>query len=254
MAKARIDAGFETLKQDKLQSRVRDSILEQIRIDAFPDGKLPPENKLAKLLGVSRATISITLAYLEREGAVVRRHGSAAYVNKGFNSIHSSINQGVGVYDLIKQNNYEPSLISNSIECKHAHEFDKGIQEHLCLTADDKVSCVQRIFAANGNPAVLTEEYIPEKYLAHPLESDNLPETIYLLSEQYCLSPIEFTLIEIVPCCVNDYLENLLRCEPEDPILLTEELHLDNKSIPIIFSNVFVLDKYIRFQAIRIRQ
>ena len=114
---------FEKLTQGKLQDRVRDSILKEIKNGSFPDGKLPTEGALAKMLGVSRATISITLAYMEREGIVVRRHGVATYVNLGYNDIHSSINQGVGIYDLIKQNGYEPATLHDSINLINFEAF-----------------------------------------------------------------------------------------------------------------------------------
>lgn len=247
------ESGFKTLKQSKLQMRARESILGEIKNGAFPDGKLPTERKLAELLGVSRATISITLAYMEREGIVVRRHGSATYVNLGYNSIHSLITQGIGVYDLIKQNNYVPSLISNNLEIFSASTLDSEITSKLNLSGDERILLIRRIFGANQNPAVLTEEYIPEKFLTKPIDINNLPETIYKLSEQYCISTIEFTLVEIIPYYVDKFISEQLKCTPNEMILLTEEVHLNNRSAPMIFSKVFVLDKYIRFQAIRVR-
>lgn len=246
--------GLKSLKQNKLQTRVRESILQEIKNGSFSDGKLPTEGKLAELLGVSRATISITLAYMEREGIVVRRHGAATYVNLGYKNIHSLINQGIGVYDLIKQNGYVPSLISDSINIIPADVLGGTIVSKLNLAETDLVKRIRRIFGADQNPAVLTEEYIPEKFIIKPIDMDHLPETIYKLSEQYCISPIEFTLVEIIPYYVDDFIAQQLKYTSREPILLTEEVHLNNQSAPMIYSKVFVLDKYIRFQAIRIRQ
>lgn len=246
--------GFSNLKQGKLQDRVRESILKAIKNGSFPEGKLPTEGKLAEMMGVSRATISITLAYMEREGIVVRRHGSATYVNLGYKDIHSLINQGIGVYDLIRQNGYEPNLLQDSLKEMFPDDMEEVIISKLHLEEKDKVYRIQRVFGADGRPAVLTEEYIPEKFLKQSLENVDFPETIYALSEQYCISPIEFTLVEIIPCQVDKFLADKLECQKNEPILLTEEVHLNNHSIPMIYSKVFVLDKYIRFQVIRIRQ
>lgn len=246
--------GFESLKQNKLQYRVRDTILDEIMAGNFKDGKLPTETKLAKMLGVSRATISITLAYMEREGIVVRRHGSATYVNQGYKDIHSSINQGVGIYDLIKQNNYTPSLLSDNIVERCAGKIPEQVQKKLGLDSSDQIKCFQRVFGADGNPAVFVEEYIPEKYIVKPIEVNEFPETIYKLSEKYCVSPIEFTLVEIIPFVSDASIQNKLGCDANDPILLTEEIHLNNKSVPMVFSKVYLRDKYIRYQAIRIRK
>ena len=99
------DTGFkaENLKIEKTQTRVYHLLEREISNGAFPDGKLPSEPKLAQMLGVSRATISVTLAFMEREGIVVRRHGSATYVNKAYADIKAQITDGVGIYDLIRQ-------------------------------------------------------------------------------------------------------------------------------------------------------
>lgn len=248
------ESGFTSLKQGKLQDRVRESILREIKNGAFPEGKLPTEGKLAEMLGVSRATISITLAYMEREGIVVRRHGAATYVNQGYKDIHSLINQGVGVYELIRQNGYTPGLLEDSITEMVAENLDSAIVDKLHLERTDKIYRVQRVFGAEGRPAVLTQEYMPGKFLVKPLDIADFPKTIYALSEQYCTSPIEFTLVEIIPCQVDEFLAEKLECQKNGPILLTEEIHLNNHSVPMIYSKVFTLDKYIRFQAIRIRQ
>lgn len=260
MSEIQHEPHFKSLKQSKLQNRVRESILEEIKNGSFSDGKLPTETKLAKMLGVSRPTISITLAYMEREGIVVRRHGSACYVNQGYRNMHSLINQGVGMYDLIRQNGYTPSLISDSITTDTASNLPPDISARMesagfDVNADDEIYCIQRVFGANGAPSVLTQEFIPAKYTTQTFDSpDSLPETIYKLSEQYCISPIEFTLVEIIPCRIEKHIQEKLQCEENEPVLLTEEIHLSNRSIPMIFSRVYVVDKYIRFQAIRIRE
>lgn len=247
-------SGMANLKKDKLQAQIRDILLEQIKNNAFPDGKLPTETKLAKILGVSRATISITLASMEQEGIVVRRHGSATYVNNGYGSIHSLITQGIGVYELLAQNGYTPSLLSNTIESFGSNKIEKEIIEKLHLGSEDKIYLIKRIFMADESPAIMTEEFIPQKFLIKELDMDLLPNTIYQLSENFCISPIEFTLVDIIPYLVDDFIREALKCDANDRVLLTEETHLNNKSIPMIFSRVFSLDKYVRFQAIRIRQ
>lgn len=256
--KKECDNSFQFLKRPKLQDQVRESILNEIKRGSFPSGKLPTEGKLAEMLGVSRPTISITLAYLEREGVVVRRHGSATYINKGYNNLKSLINQGIAIYDLIEQNGYEPSLLSDKVDEIKASDLFRELENRLKidfeLESDETVYSIRRVFGANGKPCIVTYEFIPKKHLKKSLDTDRLPETIYKLSEEYCYSPIEFTLVDIIPFNLNDELTNLLSCNKEDLVLLTEEIHLNNQSCPVIYSKVFVLDKYIRYQAIRIRE
>ena len=249
------ELGFqgENLKKEKMQTRVYNLLQREISNGSFPDGKLPSETKLAQMLGVSRATIGVTLAFMEREGMVVRRHGSATYVNKYYKDIKAQITDGVGVYDLIQKCGYEPSLKWSRIEKLQQNQISKYITRRLQLEEDSRVICIRRLFCADGNPAVYVEEYIPTESLKESFDDSALPETIYKLAELYCKSPIEFTIVDIVPCTPEDEISNYFGFEDKKGILLSEETHLNNRSEPIVFSKVYTYDKYIRYQALRIR-
>lgn len=56
--------------------------LKQLIEEKFKEGdKLPSELELAKLFGVSRATLREALRILEEEGYVVRKHGVGTFVS-----------------------------------------------------------------------------------------------------------------------------------------------------------------------------
>ena len=81
-----------------------------------------------------------------------------------------------------------------------------------------------------------------------------LPETLYKLVDEYCKRTIEFTIVDIVPCTPEDKITKYFSFDDNKGILLSEELHLDNQSNPLVFSKVYTYDKYIRYQAVRIRK
>lgn len=244
----------ENLKIEKTQTRVYHLLEREISNGAFPDGKLPSEPKLAQMLGVSRATISVTLAFMEREGIVVRRHGSATYVNKAYADIKAQITDGVGIYDLISKCGYNPSLIWNQSEEVNQKELSAYITRKLSLKEGSKVIRICRLFGADEQPAVYVEEYIPCDNLNKPFNMEALPETLYKLVDEYCKRTIEFTIVDIVPCTPEDKITKYFSFDDNKGILLSEELHLDNQSNPLVFSKVYTYDKYIRYQAVRIRK
>lgn len=243
------------LKSDKIQTQVYQLLKKEIARGAFPDGKLPSEPKLAEALGVSRATISATLSSLQRDGIIIRKHGSATYVNKQFASIKASITEGVSIYEIISNCGYSPSLKWSKRCILSQPDIPKNISKKLELSDKDQIIRFERLFCADGNPAAYVEEYIPCKNLKGEIpEDEKLPSTLYEMAEEYCTSPIEFTVVDVVPCVPEDSVSNLFEKGTGRGILLVEELHLNNCSEPIVFSKVNTFDKYIRFQAMRIKR
>ena len=46
-----------------------------------PGEKLPSEEELAGLLGVSRPTLRVAIGYLESQGLLIRRHGVGTFIS-----------------------------------------------------------------------------------------------------------------------------------------------------------------------------
>jgi len=60
--------------------QIADDIREKVLAGVYHMGKLPSERALIRRYGVSRATASKSLATVESEGLIVRRHGAGAFV------------------------------------------------------------------------------------------------------------------------------------------------------------------------------
>ena len=59
---------------------IAETIRENILSGSYARGRIPSERALIRQYGVSRATATKALATLEKEGLIVRRHGSGAFV------------------------------------------------------------------------------------------------------------------------------------------------------------------------------
>ena len=69
-------------QREPLYVEVKEAILELARTQCGPDRRLPSEEELCRLLGVSRATVREALSILCREGFVSKRHGIGNLVNR----------------------------------------------------------------------------------------------------------------------------------------------------------------------------
>lgn len=80
-AAARDPGAPAPLQRPRLYEQLADHIADFIDAQGLaPGDRLPPERRLAKDLGVSRATLSRALVALEVRGRVVVRHGDGAVV------------------------------------------------------------------------------------------------------------------------------------------------------------------------------
>ena len=69
-------------QESSLKQQVKKKLMEYIQsMDLEKGNRLPSEEKLSTMFGVSRVTIRSALKELEMEGRIFSRHGSGTYVN-----------------------------------------------------------------------------------------------------------------------------------------------------------------------------
>lgn len=237
---------IKAIKETSLQKYVKDQLRQIIK--SATTTKLPSEQILSKKLGISRTTLRSVLTSLENEGLIVRIHGVGTFINLESRRINIEINKNIGYFDLIKKSGHEPSMILSDIEEIIA---DDELSNHLKIGKNEKCLRIERVFAANGIPAIYIEENIPMSCIEKSFDDEDLPESIFEFTRIFCNSNIEFTIVDIIPCLPNEKLMKIFECPPNENILLTEETHLDNLSNILVFSKVYSRDKFIRFQVTR---
>ena len=235
-------------QQDNLKDRVYDGLVEMIKNDEFPGGKLPSEPKLSKDLGISRSTLRSVLTSMEKDGLLIRKHGVGTFINYGINRLNVNINNPTKVFEIIKNSGHKPSLLEENIKIVNPNIL---MQEKLKLEDSEKLLTMERVFGADGKPAIYVEEYIPEKYLDVKQNYEDFPFSIYDIAKECTIEEISFTFTDIIPHIANENLAENLSCSIGDPILLMDEVHLNDRSHPIMSSKVYSSDKFIRFQMLK---
>jgi len=81
-----------------------------MRAGAYEGGRLPPEEELARDLGVSRATVRAALQSLAEDGIVSRRRRHGTVVNEHMLTRNLPLNRLVSFRDLIEQSGYAASV------------------------------------------------------------------------------------------------------------------------------------------------
>lgn len=86
-----------------LRDRVYDAVLDKIVRQEFPEaGRLPSEDKLAQMFGVSRPVVREALARLRDDGLVTSRKGSGSFVRSRIGNSKAEIGPIAGVNQVLQ--------------------------------------------------------------------------------------------------------------------------------------------------------
>ena len=102
---------IKKVKKLDLKQTVKDMLLDHIsQMDLSVETKLPREEELALMFGVSRITIRSVLDDLANEGIITRKHGKGTFVNPVSAGIQVSFNPVMHFSDMIRNSGYTPSV------------------------------------------------------------------------------------------------------------------------------------------------
>lgn len=234
-----------------LYIRVKKSILEAIQSGEFKNtNQLPTEKILSEKFKVSRSTIRSALQSLEDDGVIKKQQGVGTFLTHENFLLKMRIDKVKGFYQLIRDTGHEPSIREEGI---FQEPIDIKISKKLNVPDNTEVLVAKRTLLGDGKAAIHLREYIPVNLLIQMPSDSELPDSIFEISEQFLSQRIEYSISEIIPTIADSSMIKLLNLPKNFSILRLEETHFNQKSEPIIFSEVFVNDQIIRFNVIRTR-
>lgn len=145
------------LNEPPLSERAKIQIQKYIsQMDLTASNKLPREEELATLVGVSRITIRKALDDLASEGAIFRRHGKGTFVNVDSLSIKVKFNPAMEFTQMIRACGYQPSVRLLSISLI---PYDKIIAGHLQLAPGEQLVMTEKLFLADQKTCAYCVDY-----------------------------------------------------------------------------------------------
>jgi GntR family transcriptional regulator len=242
------EALFARLENRPLTSRAKEILLDSIGRGTFRDGWLPPEERLAEQIGVSRTTVRAALRSLEEEGLITRQRGVGTRINVHVVLKGMSLNRVVGYWDLVLDAGYEPGIASTRIGDGPA---PADCAKRLGCEPGERVILVERTFTADGHPVVHVVEMIRPDYVVGPLE--DMPRSVFEFAEQRCRSKVDHTIVEIVPIVADRHIAAALPLAVGDPLLRLLETHYSVEGTAFIVTRSHVADRFLRFNVVRRR-
>jgi GntR family transcriptional regulator len=230
-----------------LSDRALTALVGAIRRGEFPDGRIPAEPELARQFGVSRATVRSALASLEQLGLVRRRPGLGTWlrpqVTADVLALHGLIPWAVVLSG--------SSRVTGTSTVRTASLAEVKPLASIRGEVPDLAYRIERVLSADGRPAVLIEEIIPDDVLSRPLDRGELADSVMSLSRQYFQVPIDHAVAQLVPVNADERLAQLFGMAAGSAYLVLEEAFHSDTDEPLATAVVSLNPEFINLGVFR---
>jgi GntR family transcriptional regulator len=213
------------LDRSLLSDRALTALVGAIRRGEFPGGRIPAEPELARQFGVSRATVRSALTSLEQLGLVRRRPGLGTWLRPQVTADVLALH-GLVPWAVVLSGSHQ---VTGTSAVRPATADEAGRLASVTGEPPGPAHRIERLLAADGRPAVVIEEIIPDDVLSRPLDAGDLADSVMSLSRQHFHVPIDHAVAQLVPVNAAEDLARLFGMAAGTACLILEEVfHSDN--------------------------
>ena len=229
-----------------LVETIRTTLVEMIE-RAHPGDRLPSEDALSRMLGVSRPTVRSALIALEREGLVARYHGRGTFVSAVRPKLSASLQELYSVADIVEQNGYRAEVRDIVIDTLELPGF---VTEALGFADRTEGFRVIRTVYADGEPAVYLVDYLGK-------EVEGLPVNLASFSDRMTVAlrrsgvDIAYAVAQVTVARASESVAQALNVAPGDGILLVTQVAHTAFNDPVIYSVGYHREGYVSYSVMR---
>lgn len=228
----------------QVKTRLRELI---DRLGAEGTLRLPAEERLATSLGVSRATVRSALHSLQKEGRIRRLHGAGTFINRHVLGVKANLAEAGAFVDLLTGAGYEVAQRTSLHQTPLPEEATTALE----LPAGEPGWVVERVFTANGRPAIFSVDHVPSRLLCDPSRIPEPMESTFEFVEAHAGRSVCYSVAEVRPLLPTPQVRTVLEIEPDHPLLFLRHIHVHAGESPLAVTTAYVNDDYLRFSVIR---
>lgn len=243
-------------KQD-LKAQVEKELLALIKqMDLKANTKLPREEDLAKMLGVSRITLRSVLDDLSSKGMIFRKHGKGTFVNSSFFEMKVSFNPVMHFADMITNSGYTPYIRLLGYQTEEA---EPETAQSLEIPEGSLVLRCDKVFYADSQICAVTRDFIPLSYLGdvNMKDLETYINSIFYFMYKVSGRQLTWDKVELNAVYSRDVelLDQLLEdCKlPPKAFLLLKGINHDEEGTAAVFTWEYVDTTILKFSQIRKR-
>lgn len=222
--------------------------LDEIILNTEPGGRLLSEPKLAKQLGVSRATLREAMRTFETQGRIRRQQGVGTFAVHPSQIIDSGLEMLESIEKLAERIGLRVTMGDLSIEDQVAHG---KVAESLQLPAGASVLRVSRVIFAEDRPVAYLVDVLPEEVLSTAEVNGGFTGSVLdlllrrgkpLLGSSYC---------EINAVVAEKEIPRALNIQRGLALIRLESILYSQEGVPVDYSLSYFLPGYFKFHVVR---
>ena len=204
---------LETNSKDPLYAQLADAIFKAVKEGEFKGGeKIPSEEELRQLYGLSRVTVRTAIDSLVNQGVLVKKQGKGTFVTVPV--VESNTEHLRGFTDIFASHGYqmEKEILSMTIvpaAADYARKFS--------IDPGENIIEIQRLLIADGIPVILERIYLPLEY-SFLLKEDLRGSLYQILCSRGIYPSMAKKQIDI--CYATAEEARLLRAKPRTALFL----------------------------------
>lgn len=199
----------------------------------LPSQRIPSENELNRMYGLSRMTVRGVLTKLVNDGLLVRVPGKGTYVaSKKISAVSPAYR---GIREQLEALGYSTTTRLVSIGRELASSV---VREQLGLANGDEVYVIVRVRSAQGEPISLHRSHVPAVLAPGLDEHDVVAEQLCVVLENAYGLAMSHVREHLEAVAVTQVEAKLLGMHRGDPALLLHDLIVDPTGQPFEYSSI----------------
>ena len=216
----------------------KEKIISYIKKNKLGVGdRLPTENELSKILGISRLTLREAINALKNDGLINSVQGRGTFVSSNIENIANTLNNNLGISEMIIASGYKPGV--SHFE-KKLVKADKNVAGKIQVPEGTDLLVLKRIRTADDKPVVYSMDYFVPRLSAQFLGIIDENVSIYDFLESKCGMSIGTGMAEILPVSAEKWLAEMLEIKEGEPVLMIKQVVSDVQGELLIYAEEYL--------------
>lgn len=228
-----------------LYLQLEEILIEKIKSGEWsPSHRIPSENELNRIFGLSRMTVRGVLTKLVNEGLLIRVPGKGTYVAPSAKI--SAVSPAYrGVREQLEALGYATSteLVSSDVTGPST-----DVQKQLGISASDLVFEIVRLRSVNGSPISLHQSYIPEALAPGLSKYDLVNEQLCVVLEKHYGLRMKRVSEHLEAVSLDADDAKSLGIRRGDPALLLQDTIFNESGRPFEYSQIIFRGDKLRLR------